>query len=56
MTTPKKEEFNRTERIQESLQNLADVCKEAYEAGWTLDEVHFVSGAAWADYLDPRGN
>jgi len=37
-----------------SLQILANVCKDAYESGLTLEEVHYVSGAAWADYLDPR--
>ena len=36
-----------------ALRILADVCKEAYHSGLTLEEVHFVSGAAWADYLDP---
>lgn len=37
-----------------SLQNLADVCREAYESGLTLEEVHCVSGAAWADFRDPH--
>lgn len=49
-----KKEYCNSEFRKESLQNLADVCKKAYQSGVTLDEVKFVSGAAWADYLDPR--
>ena len=54
MVTLSKRDYYSSDPMQRSLQNLADVCKEAYEAGLTLEEVSSVSGAAWADFLDPR--
>lgn len=54
MVTLLKKENDSSDPMQRSLQNLADVCKEAYETGLTLEEVSSVSGAAWADFLDPR--
>ena len=53
MVTSKKDQDRNVDSKKESLQNLANLCKEAYESGLTLKEVHFVSGAAWADFLDP---
>ena len=53
MVTSKKTGYRNVDSRKESLQNLADLCKKAYESGLTLKEVHFVSGAAWADFLDP---
>ncbi|MEC4675203.1 MAG: hypothetical protein VST68_13520 [Nitrospirota bacterium] len=53
MVTFQKNEDRNIDTRKESLQNLANLCKEAYESGLTLKEVHFVSGAAWADFLDP---
>ena len=53
MAISKKKEDGKIDSRRESLQSLADLCKEAYQSGLTLEEVHFVSGAAWADFLDP---
>ena len=53
MITSKKKEDRNIDSRKASLQNLSELCKEAYESGLTLKEVHFVSGAAWADFLDP---
>jgi len=49
----KKRSRNANSRM-ESLISLAEVCQIAYESGVTLEEVQHVSGAAWADFLDPR--
>ena len=54
MALSKKMEYSGSNSRKDSLQHLANVCREAYKAGLTLEEVHFVSGAAWADFLDPR--
>jgi len=54
MFTFTENEFYSSDPIGRSLQNLAEVCKEAYAAGLTPKEVQLVAGAAWADFLDPR--
>ena len=51
--SPEQEYFT-SDSFKNSLQNVAEMCKSAYEAGLTLKDIQAISGAAWADFLEPE--